>query len=423
MSGQSKSPVSKETDIARTSSERLAPFIVISIANIVLGGGAAIFGQVKIDIATDLGVSLATLMGTQTYFAVLAALMIIPAAMLVSRFSPRVLAWASLLLISIGSGTLALSGGIALFYVGSTANAIGTVLFIPILGQAARDSLSTRSFVFGTTIALVLYQLTKAIALIAIGLSYEFIGWRNLYFIWAALAIPLVIALWWFIKPSNHLVDSEPGDRLLQLPLKLFKNPLVWISGLSSGLIMATASKFAFVWNINMQKAMGWDNFDSNLLVFMFAVGLIAGGFFVIWLSKRTGSYHAILICTSLGAIAFSLCLFFASSLHLFWLSLLLDLSIGIFLGTGTMIVPYISSLLRRETTAIFFGIAQGLYWVIASFIVIIPAWILPDETVWSVPEIRLSLIPYAIALILGVGIFALIGLYSRREARHLTTD
>jgi hypothetical protein len=79
--------------------------------------------------------------------------------------------------------------------------------------------------------------------------------------------------------------------------------------------------------------------------------------------------------------------------------------------------------LLRRETTAIFFGIAQGLYWVIASFIVIIPAWILPDETEWSVPEIRLSLIPYAIALILGVGIFALIGLYSRREARHLTTD
>ncbi|MDG2054683.1 MAG: MFS transporter, partial [Phycisphaerales bacterium] len=244
--------------------------------------------------------------------------------------------------------------------------------------------------------------------LMATGLVYDAIGWRSLYIIWAVVMIPIAILAWRFIKPNTTSTQDNSIGLWITRLIWLLKKPLVWICGLSFGLTIATIGNFGFIWNINLQKSLGWGKFNANLLTFVFVIGVIVGGYFVTWLSKHIGEYLAVVINMSIGLGVFIVCVFVTSSLREILVSIPMLFFVGATLGTGTMIQPYIARFFDRDMSAMFFGITTAIYLVIAGIIVSAPMWHLASETNWQASDLRLALIPYFVTIIVGIGIFAM---------------
>ena len=152
-------------------------------------------------------------------------------------------------------------------------------------------------------------------------LVYETIGWRILYICWGVATIPVVFMAWRFIKPTKPTEKVSSVRKLLSMLGWLLKQPLVWMCGISFGLTMACVGNFGFVWDLNLQDALGWRTADATLLSFMFVAGVIAGGYFVTLLSKWIGEYPSILISMSVGVIVFFISVYVTSSLRDIWIS------------------------------------------------------------------------------------------------------
>lgn len=400
----------KDQDTEKESDTRSvwnAPFVLISLVFMMWGGFNVVFGPAKRDIATDLGVSMDQIVGTRTMTAFMCALVIIPAAILVSRLTPGALAWIGTLLVAVGAVISGVSPNIVLFYVGAILGSLGAVLTVPLVAQIGRDTLSTKTFVVAITIVVVMDRVIQAGSLSMTGLVYETIGWRPLYIGWGVALLPLSFLVWRFIKPTKPAEDVASIKKTLLVLGGLLKQPLVWVCGLSFGLTMSTVGKFGFIWNINLQTSLGWDVEDANLLTFMFVAGVIVGGYLVTLISKRIGQFPAILISIGSGAIMFSVCVFVTSSLRDIWVSSLMLFFVGLALGGGTMIQPYIAKFFDKSKSAMFFGLTTAMYLVFSGLIVSLPLWSLPDGYKWTAGEVRHALVPYAVSITVGIILFA----------------
>lgn len=386
-----------------------AQFIIIASAFILSRGTNVIFGPAKQDIAADLGVTLPEIMATRTTAALVSACIVIPGAIIITRLSCGALAWIGILLCGIGMVISGTSPVLELFYAGSILWSVGSILIVPIFGQIGRDHLPVRTFVIATTVVVVCGRAAQAISLVVTGLVYETFGWRILYLCWGAAMIPLVFLAWRYIKRTKPTEDVSSVRKLLSMLVWLIKRPLVWLCGLSAALTMATVGNFGFIWDINLQEAIGWGSFDANLLAFMFVIGTIVGGYFVTWLSKRIGEYPSILINMSIGIVMFSVSVFVTFSILELWVSSPLLFFVGIALGSGAMIQPYMSKFFEPHMAAMFFGVTSAIYLAIGGIIIAVPVWGLPEESAWTSVEVRQALIPYAIMIAVGIMFFALL--------------
>ena len=384
-----------------------APFLVIASAFILDRGAHVVFGPSKNDIAKDLGVSLTEVMASQTTTYFVSAAIIIPVAILVSRLSPGALAWIGILLSVIGQVVVGISPDLAIFYVGYIFTAVGSILVIPLFGQIGREHLSVRTFVVATTIVVICGRAVQAGSLALTGLVYETLGWRVLYIGWGVIMLPVAFLAWRYIKRTKPADDTSSVKKLLSMLVWLLKQPLVWMSGFSFGLTMATVGNFGFIWDINLQDALGWDSVEASILTVVFVVGTIVGGYFVTLLSKWIGEYPAITINMSVGIILYVLCVFVTSSIREFWVASPMLFFVGLALGGGTMIQPHISRFFETNKAAMFFGVTTAIYLGLAGIITAVPVWSLPDDPSWSVEEVRKALIPYAIMIAVGILIFA----------------
>jgi sugar phosphate permease len=170
---------------------------------------------------------------------------------------------------------------------------------------------------------------------------------------------------------------------------------------------MSTVSKFGFIWDINLQTTLGWDLKDANLLAFMFVAGMIVGGYLVTLTSKWIRQFPAILISVGSGAILFSVCVFLTSSLRDLWVSAPMLFFVGLTLGGGTMIQPYIAKFFDKSKSAMFFGLTTAMYLVASGLTVGLPMWSLPEDPTWTVGEVRHALVPYAALIAFGIILFA----------------
>ena len=384
-----------------------APFVLISLAFMMSGGFNVVFGPAKQDIATDLGTSMDQVVGTRTATALLSALIVIPAAMLVSRLTPGALAWIGTLLLGLGAVVSGVSPDLLVFYVGSVLSSLGAVLAVPLVGQIGRDMLSTKTFVVAITIVVVVGRVIQAGSLTTTGLVYETIGWRPLYIGWGVALLPVSVLLWKFIKPTKPADDVASIKKTLLVLGGLLKQPLVWVCGLSFGMTMSTVGKFGFVWNIDLQTSLGWDVKDANLLALMFVSGVIVGGYLVTLISKWIGQFPAILISVGSGAIVFSVCVFLTSSLRELWVSIPMLFFVGLTLGGGTMIQPYIAKFFDKSKSAMFFGLTAAIYLAVSGLTVSLPLLSLPDDPTWTVGQVRHALVPYAVLIAVGIVLFA----------------
>jgi len=216
-----------------------APFVIVALGYILARGSNVVFGPAKRDIATDLGATLSEVMGSRTTTALISAVIIIPAAILITRLSPGKLAWISIMLLGTGKIIMGISPVIEIFYAGAIIASVGAIMLVPLLGQIGRDIFSVRTFVVAATIVVVLGRGAQSASLMLTSLVYETLGWRILYICWGAAMIPLVILAWRFIKPMKPKVEVRSVRKLLLMLGWLLKQPLVWMCGISFGLTMA----------------------------------------------------------------------------------------------------------------------------------------------------------------------------------------
>ena len=408
--------MSTEKD-AKPNSVWKAPFVIISLGYILSRGASVIFGPAKSDIATDLGATLSEVMGSRTTTALVSAVIIIPAAILITRLSSGKLAWIGIMLIGIGKIIIGISPDIEIFYVGAIIASFGSIMLVPLFGQIGRDILSARTFVVAATIVVVFGRGAQSASLMLTDLVYETIGWRILYICWGVATIPVVFMAWRFIKPTKPTEKVSSVRKLLSMLGWLLKQPLVWMCGISFGLTMACVGNFGFVWDLNLQDALGWRTADATLLSFMFVAGVIAGGYFVTLLSKWIGEYPSILISMSVGVIVFFISVYVTSSLRDIWISSPMLFFVGLSLGAGTMIQPHISRFYEKHMSAMFFGVTSAMYLVFTGFIIAVPEWSLPRATDWSVADMRHALFPYVIMIAIGILIFALTKFFTKSNS------
>lgn len=413
------SAAGSETEAGMSHTVWCAPFVVVALAYIFQRGANVVFGPAKEDIASELGTSLDAIMGTRTTTSLLSAVIVIPCAILVTRLSAGSIAWVGVMLYGVGFVISGVSPDLWLFYVGAIIGAIGAILMIPLLGQVGRDHLTIRTFVVATTIVVVLGRAIQAVSLSLTQLVYESIGWRALYIGWGVVMLPIMILALRYIKKEPPSQDVSSIGKSFALLWWMLKQPLVWACGLSFGLTMATVGNFGFIWNINLQEALGWSSFDANVLTFLFVIGGIFGGYLVTLLSKWIEEYPAILISMGGGIILFSICVFATSSLREFWLSSFMLFFVGVALGGGTMIQPHVSRYFEKQTTAMFFGVTTAMFVGLTGIIISTPLWTLPDTTTWTVANVREALVPYALMIAAGIVLFASTRWIPKREQKE----
>ena len=392
----------------------IKPFVIVSLAYILISSSYGLFGAVKDVVAAGIGISMTSLVNLEMVAGFISALAVIPAGLLISRFGPGRLAWISILIFCIGLFIMATSSGMTLFATARIIIGIGSAVAIPLLGQVARDTFETRLFVVATTLVFVSGRAITSVALVVAGLVHETFGWRNLYIIIALLLLPLVVLAWSCIKPI-HLDISHTTRRTMSMAGKLLKNPLVWLCGIASGLTYSTSSSFGFVWNINLQTALGWDSVPANMLVFIFVLGLIIGGWGAGWLSKRHDSMRIIFTGLTIGTIMFALILFVTPFRGQLWYAIPCLLTLGASFGTATIIMPYVSSAFAAETSAVFFAVVTSVRGIVRSLLIGAPLWHLSSEKTWEATHVLHSLIPYLVAFIIGIGLFGVIAVMMKR--------
>ena len=133
-------------------------FVVFALAYLLMNIPAGMYGTFKSEIVASLGTSLDELVNLYSISEYCYAGMLIPASLLIVRFSPGTLAWVAIALEALGLGIRWFAHEPTLFFVGMIVSNAGWALAIPLVGQIARNRLSTRVFVIATTAVFCLGQ-------------------------------------------------------------------------------------------------------------------------------------------------------------------------------------------------------------------------------------------------------------------------
>ncbi|MCH2133662.1 MAG: MFS transporter [Phycisphaerales bacterium] len=388
----------------------VAPFIIVSAVYVLITASYGLFGAVKDIMAPDIGISMSALLNLEMTAGFISAFSVIPAGLLISRFSPGRLAWLSTLVFCVGLGMMVFSVNMTFFSVSRVIIAVGGAIAIPLLGQVGRDTFSTRTFVMATAMVFVVGRVVQSISLTVGGLIHESVGWRVLYGVIAAMLVPLVVLAWVWVKPVRTEA-SRSMRSTLSMTGRLLKSPLVWLCGVATGLTLSTSSSFGFIWNINLQTALGWENLPANMLVMVFVVGLIVGGYLASWLSGRFNPMAIIFIGLSLGTVMFALILFVTPFRGQLWYAIICLFTLGSSFGTATLIMPYVAGFFAAETSAMFFGVVTSVRGVVRSLLIGAPLWHLSKDQDWTAPHVLIALIPYLGSFVVGIMMLVVIAI------------
>ena len=406
-------------------------FIVFSLAYLLMNIPAGMFGTFKSEIVASLGTSLDELVNLYSIGEYCYAGMLIPASLLIVRFSPGTLAWAAIALEALGLGIRWFAHEPTLFFVGMIVSNAGWALAIPLVGQIARNRLSTRAFVIATTVVFCLGQGLQATGLLVADLLLGEVGWRSVYISNALMLIPATILVWIFVRPSSEF-DSGSIRATLRIAWVLAGKPVLWLSALASALVLATVSDFGFIWNLNFQASLGWNPDDAVTLTFIFLIGTIIGGTTAPIVARWIGAYATILIGMSYAILVFGVVLFIGTPgrTHLVWAVPVL-LTMGMGFGSCSMILPYFAHFFDSQSSGMFFAVGSMANSTLGGLLAALPIWVEANASTWSTNMGLKAMFPYFYAFIIGLSLYMVLGrlhhLLHRQEKlerlQHTTVD
>ena len=402
-------------------------FVIFSIAYLLINVPGGFFGVYKADIVTSLGTSLDELLSLYSTAEYLYAAMLIPASLLIVRFSPGSLAWVALALEGFGLCLQWLATDVMVFFLGYLLVNACWALAIPLVGQIARNRMTTAAFVVATTLVFCLGQGLQAIGLLLAEMLSGSVTWRMMYLYSMLSMIPATIIVWLVVRPS---VEFQSGSvrATLGIAWNLVRSPILWLAALASALFLGTIFDFGFIWNINFQKSLGWDPDRSTVLTFVFLIGVIIGGVVTPMVSRWIGAYVTMLIGMSYGSLVFGVVVFITPGrTHMGWAVPAL-LTMGIGFGSCSMILPYFAHFFDTRSSAIFFAVGSMVNSVLTGLLISLPIWVESKAMSWTTMRGLEAMFPYFFAFVLGLSLYLVLGvldrlLYRREQAEWLVSD
>ena len=385
-------------------------FLSFAIAYLLLFIPAGMIGAMKSEIAAGLAIPLQDFIDLISYGMYIFAASLIPASLLINRFSPGSLGWISILLCAIGLGIRGIAPNSATFLAGLVISNMGWAMAIPLIGQIARNRLDTKTFITATTTVFVLGQGTQALSLMVVDFIGHSISWRTLYLFSFLLIILPTFLVWKFVKPSSTF-NSGSISNTIKTAFRLMKSPVLWLASLASALFLATLADFGFIWDINFQSALGWKHDYSVMLAFLFLFGIIAGGYGATIVARQIGGYATMLIGMSYGCIAFTVAILITPEHNNIWFVAPLLITMGMGFGSCSMILPYFAHFFEDQASGIFFAIGQTVNAIMIGILVSVPILRDKKSMTWSEMDGLDAMSPYLWTFITGLGLYIVLGI------------
>ena len=394
------------------------PFLIFALAYILISIPNGMTGPAKHDIAKGLDVPLSDVLHLMAIPHFVYAITLLPASFLITRFNPGSLAWVAILLCTCGVSVRGLATDSLIFMMGGCLWAFGLSMSIPLLGQIARNQLSTATFIVGTTLVIVFAHAFQAISLLITEFALDWVGWRSLYIGSGIVLLVATVLVWRLVNLQDY--EGQSVKKMLTGALEIIKSPILWIAAIASSLMLATFTDFGFVWDLTLQIDLGWNRTHAVVLSFLFLAGLITGGYFATLISKRVGTYKTVLTGISYSVALFAMALFVTPWQHQMWFVCPVLFTMGAGFGTCAMIVPYFTQFCRSESSGMYFAFTEVINASLIGTLVAIPLWVESAKGIWTEDMGRRAMYPYLGAFILGILFFLILGLLYRKTEKRL---
>ena len=373
----------------------------------------------KTDIAAGLDVSLHDFMNVLAISDYIFAASLIPAGLLINRFSPGSLAWISILIVACGLAIRGIAPNASIFLAGSAITVAGWALAIPLVGQIARNRLDTKTFITATTIVLVLGQGIEATSLMILNTMEHSISWRTLFLFSFLIVFPSTFLVWRYVKPSHEFKSGSMKTTLWTL-WKLMRSPVLWLSSLASALFLATLEDFGFIWDFNFQTAIGWSRGFSIGLAFLFLVGIIVGGSGASVVARWIGEYATMLIGLSYGCFTFGLVILITPDRSDIWFVAPLLFTMGMGFGSGSMILPYYAHFFEEQASGIYFAFGQTVNALLVGLLIAVPMLEGKNASSWSEHDGLDAMKPYVWTFFTGMTLYIVLGVLHKLSRQNV---
>lgn len=380
-------------------------YLVVSVLLCMHFFQTGVFGPYKEKMAVSLGVSLDRIVFTETLGYVVAAVFLIPGALILERVGVRRLAWPCAVLAGLSSFLIGLSQTVVGMYAGVVMSTLSFCVLMPMTGLIARTRLDQRVFIMVLTLTLVTVRLFEVTSLTLAGLLSDLVPWRVFYLGIGVALVPLIICAWRMVTEGPVAVQEE-NVRSVSALLSLLRTRVVLFCGIALALALAPTTAFGFIWDINLQAAFGWEEPMKSVLTATFVLGVISGGLLAGVVANWVGAYGTTLFGLALGSSLFAVLLFDSGESQSAWHSMPLMFFCGVGLGATALIAPYAAKCVAPRTAGLVFSITGTIKSLFSGVIVGVPLWFLPTERNWTLEQDQHSLVPYLVALVIAVAVF-----------------
>ena len=250
-----------------------------------------------------------------SHFGVLAALyyygysgMQIPVALMLERFSTRYVVFALILLCSLATLTFSYTSNwylacLSRFLIGA-GSAVGFLGVSKVVSEWFPKAQYARMIGFSFSVGLVgaIYGGKPVSLLVA---SYS---WQQVILFLAAIALLIGLSAYLFLKSPLDFQSKENKQFKLSYFKTLLTSPFIWMLALANLLMVGSLEGFADVWGVSyLMTAFSLPKGEAAQLISFIFVGMLFGGPFLAFFSKRLGNYLVICLAGLLMAVAFLL--------------------------------------------------------------------------------------------------------------------
>ena len=149
-------------------------------------------------------------------------------------------------------------------------------------------------------------------------------SWQQVVFFLAAIALLIGLSAYFFLKSPLDFQSRENNQFKLNYFKALLTSPFIWLLALANLLMVGSLEGFADVWGVSyLMTAFTLPKSEAAQLISFIFIGMLFGGPFLAFFSKRLGNYLVICLAGLLMAVAFFL-LISSTEYNWFWFASLL---------------------------------------------------------------------------------------------------
>lgn len=318
-----------------------------------------VFDPISQDIAQDFGINATNLGYLSSMYFYGDLLMVIPAGMLLDRYSTK---WLILISMIVCTAVTIIFAYTSDFYVASVCRFLEGVgagfCFLASIRLASRWFTANR-LAFVTGMIVTMAMLGGMVAQTPMAILTDHVGWRNAMTINGGLGVVIMLLIFFIVKDrpdagDKHIAEEEKHLKEMGVMRSLFfvlKNTNNWLAGLYATLMNLPIFILGALWGmVYLEQMHGLSHAQASYVTSMLFFGVILGSPFFGWFSDFIKSRRKPMILGAIVSLAVVLILLYVPGLSLLSL-IVLSFLLGFFTSSQIISYPVVAELNPIELT------------------------------------------------------------------------